>query len=113
MKLYRYEARKYSQCTIGVCGGETYGSTPPILECFEFEVTRETPAGYWVDVWGENKWVSKSSRKRYAHQSKPEALASFVARKNRQIRVLSAQLRDAEYALALATYKKEFGEIAY
>jgi len=79
---------------------------------------RETPCGYWISpnyhykeadegewwmAFSERKrWVSKTTRKRYAYPTKAEAMASFKARKRRQIDILEYRLRGAQEALYMA-----------
>lgn len=64
----------------------------------EFEVIRETPNGYRIKdpmaLYG-NRWVSATGFKRFAYVSKKDAADSYVARKNRQIRILGARLDTA------------------
>lgn len=67
-----------------------------------FPVLRHTPAGKWIDVYGVQKFVLDKSHKRYACETKEMALASFIARKQRQLRILRGQLKGAEAALAVA-----------
>jgi len=79
----------------------------------QFKLLKETPCGYWiVDRYYRDelvhwtgsvkKWVSKTSRKRFAYPTKEEAMTSFKARKNRQISILKYQIKNAEQALAYA-----------
>lgn len=72
-----------------------------MLTKLEFDVTKETKCGYWIDNYGTQKWVSKTSHKRYAHTTPEEAFVSFQARKKRQIKILKARLAEAEAALRL------------
>lgn len=90
MILYRYTDHR-------VGDGEDWASRPTIfLE--EHQVQNETPKGYWISF----RWVSKTSKKRFAHPTKDEAWASFQARKKRQILILSTQLKHAQEAAALS-----------
>lgn len=69
-----------------------------------FTVKRETPCGVWLaDECGVslNRWVSKTSRKKYAFPTKEEAWESFIARKTKQRRLLFAQLQRVEALLEL------------
>ena len=98
MKFYRYIEVSYES---GVQ-----------LDVKEYKLVRETPKGYWIidDLWHYDeesvetykKWVSKTARKRWAYPTIEEALTSFKARKNRQIRILTHQLKGAKVALKLA-----------
>lgn len=72
----------------------------------ELVVTRETPKGVWLDyriVPGfPRRFVRRNARKRWACPTMKEALASFRARKERQLRLLRAQIDHIECALAKA-----------
>ncbi|AIX13023.1 hypothetical protein NW77_015 [Erwinia phage phiEa2809] len=93
------------------------------VELQYYLVLRETRCGYWVArVWGfwfdqvsiEEKefdpqyyedskiWVSKTSHKRRCYPTKQEAHHSYLLRKRRQIRILTAQLAIAQAALKIA-----------
>lgn len=67
-----------------------------------FPVLKKTPKGVWLDYCGAKKFVLKKSFKRFACSTLREARKSFEARKRKQIKILSKQLRDAERALSLA-----------
>lgn len=86
---------------------EEYGSTLPRLEAMWLEVTKTTPKGVWLG----DRFVLRDVRKRFACPTLHEALESFVARKDRQIRILSNQLSSAQaMRLEAATYLKlEYG----
>ena len=74
----------------------------------------ETPCGYWISSKKNYnpkdfnfkahlpKWISKTSRKRFAYPTESEALQSFIARKYRQISILTNQLHNAKLALDCA-----------
>ena len=68
----------------------------------KFYVVRETPCGYWirsVDEWDEKeRWVSNSTRKRFAYPTEKEALKGFIARKKRQLEFLESNIRCAKLA---------------
>jgi len=69
------------------------------IDLHEYVMLRETPQGYWiiskhyanypksVNSYLEKlkKWISKTSRKKYAYLTKKQALENFIARKRRQI----------------------------
>jgi hypothetical protein len=63
-----------------------------ILETYNLH--RETPKGYWItqQYWIKNKWINKTSTKRFAYPTKEEALESFKKRKYRQRIILNSQL---------------------
>ena len=102
---WRIEAKSYS--IVIDADREEYGSTPPRLEAMWLEVTKTTPKGVWLG----NRFVLRDVRKRFACPTLHEALESFVARKDRQISILSNQLSKAEsMRLEAATYLKlEYG----
>lgn len=75
------------------------------LICRKFKVIKETPCGYWVkDVTlgylegmeienkKDEKWVSKTGRKRLCYPTKKEALESLIFRRRRYIKILNTQL---------------------
>ena len=67
---------------------------------YQFRVIKETPCGFWIDMFSDKKkWVSKVAKKRFAYPTRLEASVNFIARKNRQIRILTGQIQRAEDAL--------------
>lgn len=80
-----------------------YSDRGGVLRCESFNVIRHTPCGVVVNDWGNERFVRNDSRKRFAHETKEAALASYIARKNRQIRILSCQLEAAKNGLRVAT----------
>lgn len=67
-----------------------------------YKVVKTTTHGTWIEIgFGTRRWVSNSSRKRFAYPTKILAINGFRKRKQRQISILSAQLRQAEEALNL------------
>lgn len=99
--LYRYEAMRYS-VTIDA-EMELFGVSRARLELREYKVVAETPKGYWITYGfgGKDKWVSKTSRKRYAHPTKAEASEAYKQRKLAFVRHAKAQLKRAEEDLSL------------
>ena len=106
MKFYRYEAREYASLDMD---GD-YVSSPipnPKLELREYRLIKETPKGYWIgfegfhsDVW--KKWVSKTSRRRFAYPTNEEALENYIKRTQRRIKILERQAWTCEIALGQA-----------
>lgn len=96
MKFYQYDTSTW----------EYY----PKITLTEFESVKETPCGYWIiranlPHWiqlPKKRWISKTSRKRFAYPTKQEALTSFIMRKKRQIQILDIQLDSAKSALSKA-----------
>lgn len=102
MKLYRYEDRVYSTVSFDVSGCERYGTTPVKVELYEYNVTKETRCGYWIDYAFTPRWVSKRPSA-FAKPTMEQALQSFKFRKLRQIKILEKQLRRANEALRLVS----------
>ena len=71
MKFYRYhDYHSDRKCTVH-------------LEAFE--LIKETKCGYWIKAFiGKKRWVSKTSKKRYAYPTKKEAAYNFLRRKQMQ-----------------------------
>ena len=77
------------------------------ITCHEYRVVKHTPKGVWLYTGDLNahmgkRWCRRDAYKQFACPTKEEALDSFIARKERQIRILKRQTRDAEDALQLA-----------
>ena len=109
LQLYRYEDQTYSTVSIGVGGNESYGTTEPVIELRTYKVLKETPHGYWIDwtfLLHDRKWVSKTSRKRFAHPTIEEAKESFLTRKKYQLRIYAAKVRRIEKVITLANEGK-------
>ena len=97
MKFYRYEE-------VQLFSGVT-------LTLRVYNLIKETPCGYWISKYScdsiflqsvRKRWVSKTSRKRFAYPTKEEAMINFKARKRRQIALLTGQLDQAKDALMIA-----------
>lgn len=80
---------------------EPMGKGRLVLSIYRYRVVRHTPKGVWLDVAVGERWVRKEGHKRFACPTAIEAIESFRARKNRQIKILHAQLRDASESLYL------------
>ena len=68
----------------------------------ELMVIRVTPSGVWVNDYGRKRFVLNGAKKKFAHPTKELALASFIARKERQITILTAQFERITNALKAA-----------
>lgn len=106
MIFYRYEAREYADIDRD---GEFVSPTipNPKLELSKYRLIHETSKGYWIglegfhsDVW--KKWVSKTSRKRFAYPSKEEALAAYIKRTEKRVKILKRQIWSSEISLGFA-----------
>lgn len=88
MVLYRYERDNPPY----------YTYDPYIVILKEFEVIKETPKGFWVnDDYGVKKFVlnSENSRKRFAYETKEQALSNFIARTEKSIKLTKLRLNDS------------------
>lgn len=76
------------------------------VSCIEFKVSRLTARCVFLTLgYGCEYRVLLGARKRFACATKEEALASFFARKRRQISILEAQLRRARQAISDAEWR--------
>lgn len=87
--LYRYEAR------VDLFDTGMFG-----LELVEHPIHHRTPCGAWI--WSGYKFVNLTKHKKFACETKEEALVSFIKRKERQVAILAAKHDEAVKALALA-----------
>ena len=74
----------------------------------DYTIEKLTPKGCWVrdenaggfnpdtKKWGKLRFVLSESTKRFAYPTPEEALKAYIARKNRQIKLLSGKLQWAE-----------------
>lgn len=101
MYLYRYIDISYGSMIDDDHGGGHCWDIRVLLK--QFFVYKETPCGYWIGDHGVfstkyRRWVSKTSRKRFAHASRDDAWTSYLARKDRQIAIYKAKLERAQIA---------------
>ena len=93
-ELYRYHgwgASDYTKVSVNL-------TTYPIL--------KETKGGYWINRSGHKsitpinrttcKWVSKDGCRKFAYETIEAAMINFLARKNKQIRIVKSQLSQAK-----------------
>lgn len=98
--LYRYEER----VTVSIYGGDRRVN----LELNKYEILRKTKCGVWISGPGyRDRFVDTRSttRKKFACITEEEALASYMARRSCQIRILEARLRTAKVGMQLAMDK--------
>jgi hypothetical protein len=116
MKFYRYEAVQYA--VMDESGEYTNSHFPnPKLEIREYDLLKETPKGYWIGYLNQygvkighplwQKWISKTSKKKFAYPTKEEALINFIKRTERRIRILDNQLTACKISLNIAKQKYE------
>jgi hypothetical protein len=100
-RWYRYEIVRYSN------GVDEFDDPLPghsvAVEVRDFMVSRHTPKGAWIKTYsGDERFVLKDARKRYACPTKEEALDSFIARQRRRISILEAQAEDSKIGIRIA-----------
>lgn len=107
MEFYRYYLVQYARPDSGDNGILPYYPDPKLV-LDTYSLKRETPKGYWIQsgFFGTPRWISKTSRKRYAYPTKEEALHNFVKRTEKRINILRRQLQEAEIGLVLVSRLK-------
>lgn len=85
--------------------GDVSGPGRTDIRKYEYPVIKNTPKGVWLAVYGDAKFVLRDARKRYACPTIEEALKSFIARKKKQIAILSSRIEEARDGIQLAEYK--------
>jgi hypothetical protein len=75
-----YSAHMYSYCN----ETETY--------CYQYRVLSVTDCGAWIEYDKKKKFVLLDARKKYACESIALAKVAFVKRKDRQVRIMEAQI---------------------
>jgi hypothetical protein len=106
-KMYRYEETTYSR---GV--NEVDDPLPGyhlVVRCREYTIVRRTPKGAWIvegsphdQIHGFEKFVLLTARKKFACETRADALESFRARKRRQLGILEARANKVKLALEMA-----------
>lgn len=104
---YRYE--EYATASADEWGDYDPRSRRINVRLRSYRVVKKTPKGAWVAesygplIWsGKPRFVLDESTKRFACPTLAEALDSFMARKRKQIRLMSRRIDDAEEAMRLA-----------
>lgn len=121
MKFYRYEAIEFAQMDSDT--GEYIDRVfpNPQLQVNEYDLLKETPKGYWIGYGSLNealrnnkkgvyywkKWVSKTSRKRFAYPTKDEAIENYIKRTEKRLKILEWQVMECRVGLDLAKAKKD------
>jgi len=68
----------------------------------EFEVLKVTPSGFWIDRYGDRRWVNGMAKNAFAFDTREKALYNYQKRKECQIRILKERLNRAEENLEKA-----------
>lgn len=102
--LYRYDEVRYSN------GIDQWDDPLPgytlRLELSKYAILKNTPKGAWIDLYShgtDKKFVNLTANKKFACRTEEDAKVSFMARKERQIKILEAQLHQARLALSMIT----------
>lgn len=81
----------------------------PKLHVAAYPVAKVTPKGKWITVGyssgrrtSDKRFILNEAFKRFAHETKEAALEAFQARKQRQIKILEAQLNGVRETLQIA-----------
>ncbi|RWH49569.1 MAG: hypothetical protein EOQ80_06590 [Mesorhizobium sp.] len=61
-----------------------------------FRILRETPKGVWLDDYGQERFVLKDAKKRWAYPTIELARESFLIRKQKQVAHLENYLAHAK-----------------
>lgn len=79
------------------------------MEYEEYRLVKETEKGFWIKVgedWDSKepitKWVSKTSKKRFAYPTKKEAVYSFQRRNQRRLDIVKFQVEESEKCIEMA-----------
>jgi hypothetical protein len=114
MKFYRYDTVEFAEMDSDT--GEYIDKVfpNPQLRVNEYDLLKETPKGYWIGYgsmgdykYNWKKWVSKTSRKRFAYPTKEEALENYIKRTEKRLRILDWQVSECRIGLDLAKAKKD------
>ena len=99
--MYRYDYYK------GLYGGS------PRMQLLKYEILRETPCGYWIDLGDlipagtkREKWVSKNSGG-FAQETKEAALKRFIRRKQNYLLILKSKIYEVEKVIKAAKREEE------
>lgn len=85
--LFRYERSYYNPDSLNLA----------TIFLTEYLVIKETEKGFWINVWGNKKFVLKGNDgKRFAYENKDDAFSQFKRRTERCILLLKSQLKKAE-----------------
>jgi hypothetical protein len=101
--FYRYEY----DCTGSFdSDGDYLGRSEDTIRLYQFAVSKETPCGVWIEPDGnrltKRKFIKMNALRHWALWSKEAALDSYIARKEKQIRILQEQIKGLEGSLIVA-----------
>ena len=102
--LYRYDAVRVSN------GCDEFDeSLGHHIEVYlsRYEIVKHTPKGFWIYPLSGKRFVLKDACKKFACTDEASAAESFIARKKKQIKILNAQIADAQEAITAINHKIE------
>ena len=86
------------------------------VELHIYKSIKKTQCGHWIIEKGnrylkcihKKRWISNTSKKRYAYPTKAEAINSFMIRKMRQIEIMEIRIDNIKiaYNIGKDIYKK-------
>ncbi len=94
---YRYQETHYrywdpeQECHVG--------PVTTSVKLYQFPVLKITPKGARL---ADGRFVLKNANKRYACPTKEEAMVSFLARKEKQLKILQNQITNVQSAIYVA-----------
>ena len=102
-KFYRYDAEYYSYLD----AYENAHCSSPSLKLTELNLVKETDKTWRISYdWDmdlrHTKLIRKKSKKKFAYPTIEEAKRAFLLRKQRQIKILTENLKRAKMELGLA-----------
>jgi hypothetical protein len=80
----------------------SFASVSLVLEILE--LVKKTPCGVWLNygyTGAKNKFVLDYATKKYAHSTKEKAYESFLARKQKQLKIYKQKVRTIEIVMAI------------
>jgi len=105
-QFYRYEWTQYA--SLDFDGDYVNPIFPnPVITESTFYMVKETPKGWWISSRKyhnktNDRWISKTSKRRYAYPTKKEAMNNFILRTKRRIKILQWTIDSCECALSKA-----------
>jgi len=102
--LYRYNGHSYSHGGFDQWGEYKHSYSTYKVLLSEYGIIKETAKGFWIegDMTQEKRFVRKEGRKKYASQTKEEALKDFIARRKKQISIFESRLARAKRELEIS-----------
>lgn len=111
-KMYRYESVLTSSYYEDDYG-EHWGTPGVAVYLHSYPIIKWTPKGVRIALYGdETKFILLDARKRWASPTEEEAAISFLARKTKQIQILTSQIASAGQACEVLLKKEEEGRIS-